>query len=115
MARQDTSRRSVDGKSTTFTMITTKLMAIAMADGYQSESKKGSDVGVVWVVGNVEEREDEEVNDAFSEDGECQRDDFSKIRAAHRDELSTTRANQRDGFNKIRENRRDGFNKIHAD
>ena len=72
--------------------------------GDQSESEKGSDVGGVWIVGNVEEIEDEETSDAFSEDGSDQRDGFIKIRAE-----------QRDGCNKIREDRRDGFSKIHAD
>ena len=37
--------------------------------GDQSESEKGSDVGGVWIVGNMEEIEDEEVSDAFGEDG----------------------------------------------
>ena len=41
--------------------------------GDRSESEKGSDVGGVWIVGNVEEIEDEEVSDVFSEDG------FSKV------------------------------------
>ena len=92
----------------------------------QSESEKGIDVGGVWIVGNVEEIEDEEVSDAFSEDGADRRDGFSKIRADqrdgsskiradHRDGLSKIRAEQRDGFTKIREDRRDGFSKIHAD
>ena len=104
--------------------------------GDQSESEKGSDVGGVWIVGNVE-MEDEEVSDAFSEDGadQCdglsniradQRDGFSgsradqrdgsrRSRADQRDGLSKIRAEQRDGFNKIREDRRDGFSKIHSD
>ena len=47
--------------------------------GDQSESEKGSDVGGVWIVGNVEEIEDEDVSDAFSEDGADQRDGFSKF------------------------------------
>ena len=105
--------------------------------GDQSESEKGSDVGGVWIVGNVEEIEDEEASDAFSEDGSDQRDGFIKIRADQRDGLCKIRAEQRDGssksradqrdglckiraeqrdgFNKIREDRRDGFSKIHAD
>ena len=33
--------------------------------GDQSESEKGSDVGGVWIVGNVEEIEDEEVSDVY--------------------------------------------------
>ena len=82
--------------------------------GDQSESENGGDFGGVWVVGNVEEMEDEEVNDAFSEDGAKQRDEFSNIRADRRDGLSKIRAEQRHGFNKIRD-RRDGFSKIHAD
>ena len=53
--------------------------------GDQSESEKGSDVGGVWIVGNVEEMEDEEVSDAFSEDGADQRDGFSGSRADQRD------------------------------
>ena len=83
--------------------------------GDQSESEKGSDVGGVWIVGNVEEIEDEEVSDAFSEDGADQRDGFSKIRADQRDGSSKIRAEQRYGFNKIRADQRDGFSKIHAD
>ena len=63
--------------------------------GDQSESEKGSDVGGVWIVGNVEEVEDEEVSDAFSEDGADQRDGFSKIRADQRDGLNKIRAQQR--------------------
>ena len=63
------------------------------ADGYssgrrsgdQSEAEKVSDVGGVWIVGNVEVFEDEEVNDVFSEDGADQRDGFGKIRAGQRD------------------------------
>ena len=72
--------------------------------GDQPESEKGSDVGGVWIVGNVEEMEDEAVSDAFNEHGADQRDGSSYIRA-----------DQRDGFNKNREDRRDGFSKIHAD
>ena len=58
----------------------------------QPESEKDSDVSGVWIVGNVEEM-DEEVSDAFGEDG----------------------AEQHDGFKKNREDRRDVFSKIHAD
>ena len=47
--------------------------------GDQSESEKGSGVGGVWIVGNVEEIEDEEVSDVFSEDGADQRDGFAKF------------------------------------
>ena len=83
--------------------------------GDQSESEKGSDVGGVWIVGNVEEIEDEEVSDVFSEDGADQRDGFSKIRADQRDEFSKIRAEQRDGFSKIRADQRDGSSKIRAD
>ena len=54
------------------------------------ESETDDEVGGVWIVGNVEELEDEEVRDGFSEVG----------------------AGQRDGFNKIREDRGDGFSKI---
>ena len=60
--------------------------------GDQPESEKGSDGGGVWTVGNVQEIEDEEVSDAFSEDGADQRDEFSKIRADQRDEFSKIRA-----------------------
>ena len=56
--------------------------------GDQPESEKGSDVGGLWIVGKVKEMEDEEVSDAFSEDGADQRDGFSKIRADQRDEFS---------------------------
>ena len=83
--------------------------------GDRSESEKGSDVGGVWIVGNVEEIEDEEVSDVFSEDGADQRDGFSKIRADQRDEFSKIRAEQRDGFSKIRADQRDGSSKIRAD
>ena len=57
-------------------------------NGDQPESEKGSDVGGVWIVGNVEELEDEEVSDAFSEDDADQREGFSKIRADQRDGFS---------------------------
>ena len=83
--------------------------------GDQPESGKGSDVGGVWVVGNVEEMEDEAVNDAFNEDGADQRDEFSKIRADQRDEFSKIRADQRDGPSKIHADQGDGFGKIRAD
>ena len=83
--------------------------------GDRSESEKGSDVGGVWIVGNVDEIEDEEVSDVFSEDGADQRDGFSKIRADQRDKFSEIRAEQRDGFSKIREDQHDGFSKIRAD
>ena len=83
--------------------------------GDQSESEKGSDVGGVWIVGNEEEIEDEEVSDVFSEDGADQRDGFCKIRADQRDKFSKIRAEQRDGFSKIREDQRDGFSKTRAD
>ena len=63
----------------------------------------------------MEEIEDEEVSDAFSEDGADQRDGLSKIREDRRDGFSKIHAEQRDGFNKIREDRRDGFSKIYAD
>ena len=56
------------------------------------------DVGGVWIVGNVEEIEDEEVSDAFSEDGADQRDGFRKIRADQRDGSSKTRADHGDEF-----------------
>ena len=72
-------------------------------------------MGGVWIVGNVEEIEDEEVSDAFSEDGADQRDEFSKIRADQRDKLRKIRAEQRHGFSKIREDQRDGSSKIRAD
>ena len=75
-----------------------------LRSGDQPESKKGPDVGGVWILGNVEEMEDEEVSDGSS-----------KIRADQRDGLSNIRAEQRHGFNKIREDGRDGFSKIHAD
>ena len=77
--------------------------------GDQPESEKGSDVGGMWIVGNVEEMEHEEVSDAFSEDGADQRDGFSKIRADQRDEFSKIRADQRDRFHKIRADHGDGF------
>ena len=94
--------------------------------GDQPESEKGNDVGGVWIDGNVDEIEDEEVSDAFSEDDAEQHDGFSKIpadqrdvfsrsRADQRDGSSKIRAGQRDGFHKMREDRRDGFSKIHAD
>ena len=83
--------------------------------GDQSESEKGSDVGGVWIVGNVEEIEHEEVSDVFSEDGADQRDGFGKIRADRRGKFNKIRAEQRDGFGKIREDQRDGFSKIRAD
>ena len=35
VARQDTSRRSVDGESTTLVMMTTKLTVIAVAEGVE--------------------------------------------------------------------------------
>ena len=74
----------------------------------------------------MNEIEDEEVSDAFSEDGADQRDGFSKSRADQRHESSNIRADQcdglgkiraeqRDGFSQIREDRRDGFSKIDAD
>ena len=44
--------------------------------GDQPESEKDSDVGGVWIVGNVEELEDEKASDALSEDGADQRDGF---------------------------------------
>ena len=47
--------------------------------GDQSESEKGSDVGGVWIVGNVEEIEDEEVSDVFSEDGAISVTDSAKF------------------------------------
>ena len=53
--------------------------------GDQPESEKDSDVGGVWIVDNVEELEDEEASDAFSEDGADRRDGFNKIRADQRD------------------------------
>ena len=77
--------------------------------GDQPESEKGSDVVGVWIVGNLEEMEDEAVNDAFNEDGADQRDEFSKIRAEQRDGFSKIRADQRDGFSKIRADQRDEF------
>ena len=52
--------------------------------GDQSESEKGSDVGGVWIVGNVEEIEDEEVNDAFSEDDADERHGLRKMREDRR-------------------------------
>ena len=63
----------------------------------------------------MEEIEDEEVSDVFSEDGADQRDGFSKIRADQRDEFSKIRADQRDGSSKNRADQRDGFSKIPAD
>ena len=55
----------------------------------------GGEVGGVWIDGNVEEMEDEEVSDAFSEYGADQRDELIKIRADQRDGLSNIRAEQR--------------------
>ena len=66
--------------------------------GDQPESEKGSDVGGVWIVGNVEEMEDEAVNDAFNKDGADQRDEFIKIRADQRDGFSKIHAHQGDEF-----------------
>ena len=77
--------------------------------GDQSESEKGSDVGGVWIVGNVEEIEHEEVSDVFSEDGADHRDGFIKIRADQRDGSSKIRADQRDGFSKIPADQGDEF------
>ena len=53
--------------------------------GDQPESQKDSDVGGVWIVGNVEELEDEKASDAPSEDGADHRDGFSGSRADQRD------------------------------
>ena len=53
--------------------------------GDQPESEKDSDVGGVWIVGNVEELVDEKASDALSEDGADQRDGFSRSRADQRD------------------------------
>ena len=89
--------------------------------GDQPESEKGSVVGGVWIVWNVEEMEDEEVSKAFSEDGASVKfvqisvHGFSRSRADQRDGPSKIRADHREGFSKIREDRRDGFNDIHAD
>ena len=66
--------------------------------GDQPESEKDSDVGGVWIVGNVEELEDEEASDALSEDGADQRDGFSRSRADQREGFSKIRADQDDGF-----------------
>ena len=74
----------------------------------------GSNVVGVWIVGNVEEMEDEAVSDAFNEDGADQCDEFSRFRSDQRDGLSKSRADQRDGSRKNRADRRDGFSKIHA-
>ena len=63
--------------------------------GDQSESEKGSDVGGVWIVGNVEEIEDEEVSDAFSEDCADQRGGFSNTRADQGDEFGFFRGEGR--------------------
>ena len=82
-----------------------------MAEGVE----KGSDVGGVWIVGYVEKIEDEEVSDAFSDDGADQRDGFSKIRADQRNGFSESRADQRHGSSKTRADQCDGFSKIRAD
>ena len=58
--------------------------------GDQPESEKGSDVGGVWLVGNVEEFEDEEV-----EDGTDQSDGFTNIHADKRDGFSKSHANSK--------------------
>ena len=63
----------------------------------------------------MEEIEDEEVSDAFSEDGADPRDGSGKIRADQRDGFGKIRQDQRDGFSKIRAEHRDGFSKIRED
>ena len=84
--------------------------------GDQPESEKGSDVGREWIVGNLEELEDEETVSEGSEycemeEGtgrpECRSKYWAQIRADQRDGFSGSRADQRDGFSNIPADRLD--------
>ena len=83
--------------------------------GNKPGSEKGSDVCGVWIVGNVEEMEDEEASGAFSEDGADRLDGFSKMCADQRDGFNEICADQRDGFSRSRAGQRDGSSKIRAE
>ena len=50
--------------------VDSKSSSSGRRSGDQPESEKGNDVGGLWIVGNVEEMEDEEVSDAFRR-GRC--------------------------------------------
>ena len=78
-----------------------------------AESEMDEEVGGVWIVGNVEELEDEEMMLECRERREVGK---GTCRKGCRIECWTQiSADQCHGFSKIREDRRDGFSKIHAD
>ena len=96
----------------------------------RSGAEKDSVVGGVWIVGNVEELEDEEVVDEGSEFCEeekgtgrpgCRSKYSTQIRADQRDGLSEIRVEQRDGHGQSQDefegdaNQRDEFSKMHED
>ena len=94
----------------------TIIAAAAVAEVEVSQSQRRAVMfGGLWIVGDVEEIEDEEVNDAVSDCDADQRDGISKIRADQRDGFGRTRAGRRDGSSKIRADQRDGSSKIRVD
>ena len=93
------------------------------AESRGSESEKDDEVGGVWIVGNVEELEGEEVicecrERREVEEGTGRTEGRSGCWAQHREDqcdgFSGNDAVQRDGFGKIRANRQGGVGQIHA-
>ena len=93
------------------------------ADSRESESEKDDAVEGVWIVGNVEELEDEEMMCECRELREveegtgrprCRLGCWAQIREDQCDGFSGHDAVQRDGFGKIRANRQCGVRTFHA-